>query len=445
MDMLKTFDEFIQYLDSFYFTPSSPGLIRDCRLERMELLLQALDNPEKAFKSIHIAGSKGKGSSAAFLSALLTESGEKTGLYLSPHLIDYRERFTLNGQFFSDEELVRSANELKAVVDNFSIPATFGGITKPTPFELYTAYAYLLFKNAGCTYAVVETGLGGRLDATNTLTSCVEVLTPVELEHTQVLGDTIEKIAGEKAKIIKPNSKVFSSFQKIEARKVFQKEANDNNVPIVFLDEEIKELSTETTASGEKVHCILSSGEEFKLLLSMRGEVQAQNAILALIVAKAMGFYKKGDSERVVEKVQLPGRFQMLEYKGYPIVFDVAHTKDSVAHTINSFKSIYKNKSSNSVIYASVEGKDTSHMLSSILAAFDNIIISKPGSFKKSDTEAIYKQAIALKKSNNFVYHLPESKEALNKALSFVKKDGALLIIGSFYLAQSLMEALENA
>lgn len=440
--MLNTFDEFIDYLDSFYFTPTVPGLIRDCRLERMEMLLQALGNPEKSFKTIHLAGSKGKGSCAAFLSALLTSYGEKTGLYLSPHLIDYRERFTLNGTFFSDEELLTAANELKTVVDNFTLPENLGGVTRPTPFELYTAYAYILFKNAHCTYAVIETGMGGRLDATNTLSSIIEVITPIELEHTQVLGNTVEEIALEKAKIIKPNSIVFSSFQKIGARKVILKEAEIVGVPITFLDEMVNELITHTTLEGESVHCVLTSGEEFNLLLSMRGEVQAQNAILSLLVAMRGGFYEKGKSERAVEKVQLPGRFELMNYKGHNIIFDVAHTKESVAHTINSFKSIFQNKDNNAVIYASVEGKDTTHMLSSILSSFNDIIISRPGTFKKSNTEEIYNQALAIKRENNHIYHLPDSKEALDKALSCVKDDGALLIIGSFYLAQSLMEAM---
>lgn len=441
--MFNSFEEVIEYFDNFYIEPSSTGIIRDCRLERMELLLAALNNPEDSFKAIHLAGSKGKGSTAAFICAALTASGEKTGLYLSPHLVDYRERFTLNGSFFSNEELISSANELEECVEHFNLGPNFGG-EKPSPFELYTAYAYLLFKNTHCTYAVIETGLGGRLDATNTLHSFAQVLLPIELEHTAVLGNTIEKIAVEKSKIIKPNTQTFVSYQRMEARDVFKKEAEAQNSTIYFLDEMVSTLTSNTTKDGELVLAKTVDGQEFNLTLKMRGEVQAQNAILALLISQKLGFYQKGITEKAIEGVQLPGRFEQLTYKGKTLIIDVAHTKESVKHTASSFNSIFKNKNSNAVIYASVEGKDTLHMLSSVLDSFNKIIISKPGSFKKSDTLAIYELANSLKDRQE-VYHLVDSTLALEKGLELVENDGALLIIGSFYLASSLLEVINGS
>ncbi|MFA7539910.1 MAG: bifunctional folylpolyglutamate synthase/dihydrofolate synthase, partial [Sphaerochaetaceae bacterium] len=198
------FDQFCLYMESFANLERKTGDYspREYRLDRMGKLLTHLGNPERSFKSIHIAGSKGKGSTAIFIAKGLSALGYKTGLYASPHLVDYRERFTLSGTFFSEEALVKSGNSLVEKLEGFSFSDEWG-VSEPTAFELYTAYAYLLFKENKCSWAVIETGLGGRLDATNTLTPEASVITPIELEHTAILGNTLSLIAYEKGKIIK--------------------------------------------------------------------------------------------------------------------------------------------------------------------------------------------------------------------------------------------------
>ena len=167
--------------------------------------------------------------SAAGLKAL----GFKTGLYMSPHVVDYRERFTLAGEFFDDGIMLDTANQLRSLLEGFTFCDTYGE-NVPTTFELYTSFAFLLFKNAGCQWAVIETGLGGRLDATNIIIPQASVLTPIELEHTEILGGTIPLIATEKSKIIKPGIPVFVSRQLPEARKVFEEEAKAQKSPITF-------------------------------------------------------------------------------------------------------------------------------------------------------------------------------------------------------------------
>lgn len=440
--MFSNFKSVIDYFDSFYQVLQPDNNIRSSRLERMKLILSELGNPERSYKTIHLAGSKGKGSTAAYICQALTAKGEKTGLYLSPHLVDYRERFTLNGLFFSDEELLKAANELEQKIRTFTIPSYLGS-PNPTTFELYTAYAYILFKNAECTYAVIETGLGGRLDATNTLSSICQVILPIELEHTSILGDTIEKIAFEKAKIIKPGSFSFIGFQHPDARSVFAKEAREQNNKIHYLDEYVEKLETETTKDCEKVKAILTDGSKIELNLKMRGEVQAQNALLSILVCQKMGFYEKGVTEKSIENVQLPGRFEKKVYKGKTLIFDVAHTKESVKHTISSFNRIFPQKQDNAVIYASIEGKDTYHMLKTIMDTFDRIVITKPGTFKKSDPEEIVEQAQSLKQKQE-IYYNEDNLEALEIGLEKTKDAGALLIIGSFYLAGSIMEKISG-
>ena len=224
----ESFDQAIQYMNSFMNLERHTDKYSEktYRLDRVRRMLELLGNPQNSYKTIHVAGSKGKGSTAAFIANALQALGYKTGLYMSPHVSDYRERFTLCGTFIDDSDLIRTADELKEGIKS---------VEDPTTFELYTVFAFLLFKNIGCSWAVIETGMGGRLDATNVLLPQACVLTPIELEHTKILGDTIEKIATEKSKIIKPNTPVFVSLQKDEAMKVFKAEASSCNSNIYTL------------------------------------------------------------------------------------------------------------------------------------------------------------------------------------------------------------------
>lgn len=438
----SSFNEVVTYLDSFSYKDKSkaPGTLRGYRLERMHALLRHLGNPERRYKTIHLAGSKGKGSTASFIASALSANGEITGLYLSPHLVDYRERFTLAGVFFPDEDLICVAEELSQKLEDFHYDGDYG-YASPSTFELYTAYAYMLFAHAGCTWAVIETGLGGRLDATNTIDSVAEVLLPIELEHTAILGSTIPLIATEKAKIIKKNSIALISYQRPEARSVFEKECEEVGAEAFFLDKEVKTLETHTTIAGEIVHIVFSSGKEEHLCLAMRGEVQAQNAALALLTSMKLGFYREGVTEKAIENTTLPGRFEIQKYQGKTLVFDVAHTKESMMHTINSFAALFPQREKNCCIYASIEGKDSTHMLTSILSVFDTVVISRPGTFKKSDIGALYAEACSIAPQTTIILE-EDAKSALLTGLSHTASDGTLLITGSFYLASDIKGAL---
>lgn len=438
---IKTFDEATEYLDSFSYTDRSqtPGYLREVRLERMAFLLNALGNPEKSYKTIHTAGSKGKGTTSMYIAKLLQAAGYKTGLYLSPHLFDYRERFTLAGERFSDEFLILVINKLKDTVDGL----TFGESLKgpgPSTFELYTAYAYLLFKEARCEWAVIETGLGGRLDATNTIESVASVLLPVELEHTALLGDTIEKIAIEKSKIIKPTDTVFISRQRKDAEKIFRAEAKAQNVPLYSINEELSAFSSKSERKGNKV-IVQFRGEEPKAFtLKSIGRVYAEDAALALLVSRKLGFYKGAVSLKALEGASLPGRFSLCHYKDSEVVLDVAHTGESVKSTVSAFKSIFKRKRERAVIFGAIEGKDVEAMLKQLLEAFEWIIISKPGDYKRSDIEGIYKYAVE-HKENQRISLIPEAKQALEIASLQAKK---ILITGSFYLAAEYKEVFDG-
>jgi dihydrofolate synthase/folylpolyglutamate synthase len=437
------FDHFCSYMESFTNLErrNSGYTVRLYRLDRMRALLHHIGNPQDEFKSIHIAGSKGKGSTASFLAKGLEAAGFKTGLYTSPHLCDYRERFTLSGTWFTEDQLVGAANELVTRLEGFSF-ADEWGTAEPTAFELYTAFAFLLFSLAGCDWAVIETGLGGRLDATNTIMPVASVITPIELEHTAILGHTITLIASEKAKIIKPGIPVFISRQCDEARSVFIQEAQSQHAVLTDLTIEVESLAHRTTAEGEQVHVTWKDGSETRLLLSMRGEVQAENSSLALLVLKRLGLYVPQVTELALQEARLPGRMEFICLDP-PIVIDGAHTVESLRHLMSSFMQLY-GKKGNTVIYGALEDKDHVHMTHLLLPVFDRIIVSKPGTFKKSDPDSLY---TLLQEESKEMVDPPviilekDPQKALHMALEQTEKANAILCTGSFYLGGEIVRA----
>lgn len=426
--MVKTIDELETLFDSFEPSLSS-ALIRENRIERMERLLEHIGNPEQSFSTYHTAGSKGKGTTSSYIAALLTGSGRRTGLYLSPHMYTVRERFTLSTAFFPDEVYIESANKLLSKIDGFTFPSDLGAV-RPTTFELYTAYAYLLFKDAGCTDAVIETGLGGRLDATNTLFPKAVILTPIEKEHTAILGNTIKEIAGEKAKIMRHDVPTFSSFQTPEARAIFEKEAEDINTTIEFVSDSVSDFLSKTDINGEHVSFTLD-GTHYDFKLAMSTKAMAENALLSILTAKRLGFLTD-EGIRRMESTVLPGRFEKKIIDGRLVVIDGAHTPLSAKATADAFFSIAKGKSC--LIYSSVMGKDIEGIIMKLFPHFDKIIITSTGDFKKSDPEGIFSLSKSL--FPDYDISIDEDRNhAFSTALSY---SSSILVTGSFYLASGI-------
>ena len=200
-------------------------------LSRMRALMAALGNPENSYKTVHIAGTKGKGSVAAFCASALQEAGLKTGLYTSPHLKDFEERIQINRQSISQVDLVDLVDEIKPFV---------AAIPKLTTFEISTALAFWHFARQGVEIAVIEVGLGGRLDATNVITPLVSVITSISKDHTYVLGDTLTEIAGEKGGIIKPGIPVILAPQRDEPRERLQQIAAERSCPLTQVGSDYK-------------------------------------------------------------------------------------------------------------------------------------------------------------------------------------------------------------
>lgn len=409
------------------------------RLDRMEKLLAFFNNPERDYKTIHVAGSKGKGSTSKFIAKGIESFGYKVGLYASPHLLSYRERFTLCGEFFNDEFLVEVGNYILNKTKDFTFKDKWGE-TNPTTFELFTLYGFMLFSKSKCDYAVIETGLGGRLDATNTILPVLSVICPIELEHTSILGDTIEKIAIEKSKIIKKKVPVVAATLIDDAKNVIINEARDNNSSLQLLEEEVLSIKTFTTKKSENVEITWSDNSVDNLNLTLKGSVMANNAALAILALKKLGFYNE-NMIRSINKATLLGRFQLLSTNP-DLYIDAAHTKMSILSLISSIKQI-ENIEKCTVIFGSILDKDHNSIAPLLLDNFNNIILSKPGDFKKSDIPSLYELFKSLNKTSNIEMIL-NGDEALKRAYELTPEDGCILACGSFYLASEIAIAHKN-
>ena len=410
------------------------------RLDKMNEIMNFLGNPQNSYIIIHIAGSKGKGSTSAFIANSINALGYKTGLFMSPHVSDIRERFTSCGKFFEDRFLIDTANEISDRLDSF-VFSKEPESSKLTYFELITAFSLLLFKNTGCDYAVLETGMGGRLDATNIVTPIASVLTPIELEHTEILGNTIPAIATEKSKIIKPAVPAFVSFQKPEAFEVFEKEALSTSSELYSIEKELAEFSSRTTDKGEITHIKFKDGFTADLTLSMLGKVQAQNCALSLLVLRKLRLYKKGITEEALEKTVIPARMERIFWKR-PLFIDGAHTSKSIENLINTFRSLYPSKQG-VCIFGCAKGKDFISMSDMLRRTFDKIIITKPGDFKKSDPQEIYDYMKSITQNTQQNPELEtDAKIALEKALELSNENEPIVICGSFYLAGIIKDCL---
>ena len=239
----------LAYIEKFIDYERSPDFSRQARLynlNRISLLLERLGNPQDRLQVIHIAGSKGKGSTAALIASVLTHAGYKTGLFTSPHLITPRERCQINNELISESDIAYYIDKLKPAIDTVSA-SEFGRVSF---FEIYTALAFSYFADKATDFAVIEVGLGGRLDATNVVTPVTTVITPIGLEHTAILGETYSEIAGEKAEIIKHGCPLALAPQHPEARAVFEKVASERSVPII----EVKaSLQRDSDTSGSRI------------------------------------------------------------------------------------------------------------------------------------------------------------------------------------------------
>ena len=293
-------------------------------LESIRHLMEELGNPQNELQVIHIAGTNGKGSILAYVSTVLQCAGWKVGRYISPTVMEYLERFQIDGEYMPKEVLLPIVEEVKWAAEQMQMK----GMPYPTVFEIETAIAFVYFARENCDYVVLETGLGGRLDATNIVKNTqVCVFASISMDHMAVLGNTLAEITEEKAGILKTESVAVSYPQTEEVRKILQQKADEKNIPIWFADKE------QVVVQKEELGSQIFSYKEFRdVEIQLTGRNQIENAITALEVIRALRNQNVSIPDEAIyqgmRRTVWPGRFQVLETSPLVIV-DGAHNEDA--------------------------------------------------------------------------------------------------------------------
>ncbi len=304
-------------LPAFLYTPANFDL------RRMAELLQRVGNPHLTSPAIHLAGTKGKGSTAAMIASALSAAGHRTGLYTSPHLHTFRERLTIDGEMIAEEEFSALTQRLQPEIDEVNRRHNYGELTT---FEILTALAFAFFRERRVDFQVLEVGLGGRLDATNVVTPRLSVITSISLDHAEVLGDSLAEIAREKAGIIKPGTLVVSAPQPGEAEGVIEEVCHHNRAGLIAVGRDVTWRKLTSDLAGQSFEVTGKAGS-YQLTIPLLGGHQLENAATAVAALEALGI-GADDIARGLAQVRWPGRLEVLRHEPLFLV-DGAHNADS--------------------------------------------------------------------------------------------------------------------
>jgi len=398
-------------------------------LSRMREFAAALGNPQEDFKSIHVAGSKGKGSTSAFCAAALQEAGYRVGLYTSPHLKDFEERIQINRESIPRADLVKLVEEIKSHVAN---------IPKITTFEIATGLGFLYFSQQEVDIAVVEVGLGGRLDATNVIMPHVSVITALYLDHTSILGDTLEEIAAEKAGIVKPGIPVVLAPQKAEARRVVSEIAKKQSAPLTLVGEDYLYERQSASLAGQTFHIAKSPTELANnptlINIKLLGEFQVDNAATAYAALQAAREAGIAITERALiaglAKTEWAARFEIVR-KDPPVIIDSAHNPDAIFKLYQTVEEFYPEKELVLVFGISADKKLTG-MYSAILPHTKYLICTQATHPRAMDAGELLEAAAPFGVPGEAI---PNVAEALWKALDIAGEDALVLVTGSIFAA----------
>jgi dihydrofolate synthase / folylpolyglutamate synthase len=392
----------LTYPDSVRFLYALGNEIKTAKLglDRIRDVLAALDNPQNSFRSIHVAGTNGKGSTCAMIDAGLRTAGVRTGLFTSPHLIEPTERIVIDGIPVTRGQFERAFNTIHKV----------SGDPHPTYFETVTAMGFWLFRELGVETAVVETGLGGRLDATNILNPALTVITPIDFDHEIYLGNTIESIAQEKAGILKPGVPAIFARQRPEAEAVLNTRAADLKILVKrTADFEIRDL--QLTARGSEfsgLHCPLA------------GEHQVENAIAAALALETLGVSPQG-----IENAVWPGRLERIS-PNPDIILDGAHNPAGARALAHYLERFYKNRKL-WLIYGAMRDKAVDEIAGILFPLASELVLTAPDNARALRPEALRELAGRGRAAPNIAAALQEVRKE-------VSEDDAVIITGSLFL-----------
>lgn len=445
MDIETRYNLALDYLYSFvdYSLKHSSELAKaDFNLDRMFALMKSLGDPQTKYPIIHVAGTKGKGSASALCAAGLQAAGYRTGLYTSPHLLDYVERIQINGEPIIHEQLVELVEEIKPQVAKIEMLTTF---------EITTALAFMAFAKYGATAAVFEVGLGGRLDATNIVTPRVSVITSLSYDHMAVLGNTLALIAGEKAGIIKEGVPVVSSPQKDEALQVLLRVASERNSEIILVGKDVWFERVTSSLSGQRLVLSFAEGLQVagrlpavggqrsavELNIPLLGAHQIENAATAYAALKASGIPIADEQIKLgFSQVQWRARFEVAQVEP-PVIFDSAHNQDSFEKLRETLEEYFPGKKVH-LIFGASEDKNIPGMFAEMKSKIQKIIITRADHPRALSVEHI--AGLADQAGAEWEALVPV-KDALRRALELSSKDGSIVLsAGSMFVTAEVMK-----
>ena len=397
-------------------------------LSKTSNLLKAFGNPHHGQKYIHIGGTNGKGSVAAMVESVLIKAGLKVGFYSSPHLVRFTERFRVNGEQMAPEKIAQVVEELKDAIDPDHLP---------TFFEVTTAMALLLFEREKTDVAIMEVGMGGRLDATNIIQPIVSVITNISLEHQDFLGHRLVDIAGEKAGIIKKGVPLVTGATQPVVIELFEAKCQEKHAPFRRVGKDVRYHSKASSFNYYGFRLSLKNVE-----LSLKGRFQYRNAALALAVIELMadeGFeITSGNILEGLRDTRWPGRMQVISEKPL-IVLDGGHNPAAIGKLSESVRHCFDYKRL-ILVLGVMEDKDIRGIVEGIVPIADYVIFTKPDYYRSASPEKVMRAAAVFENKGEIQADIPQ---ALDKARNIADSDDMILVCGSLFTVGAALTSLD--
>lgn len=430
--MMQSMREALAWLDRLQTFGLKPGL------ERMNVLLEHLGHPERHLKAIHVAGTNGKGSTVQFLSHVLQEAGQAVGTFTSPHLERDTDRIAVNGKEIADDEFLDIANRVRPLTERLA-DSEFGAATE---FEVMTVIAIVYFAQVAYPDVVIfEAGLGGRLDSTNVIHPMATIITNIAEDHIDVLGDSLEDIAKEKAGIIKSGVPVITAAEGA-ALDIISETARRNKAKCYRLGQEFYYRNVETLEDGERFDYASPLSRRDRLEIRLNGLHQVANAATALMTLDHLHFFfglylEEGEIERGLRSANIPSRFETVIEEPL-VIFDGAHNPQA-AHVLSETLALKYPDRPIHVVFAAFKQKNVQAMLAHFARVANEVTVT---SF--SDKRAHKASTLAAFAAINKTTVIENPQEAIQSALEKAEKDTVVVVTGSLYFLSEMRSSLAN-
>ena len=426
------------YLNGFINYEQIPGISfaqPGYSLAHVEELLKRIGDPQLAARTIHIAGTKGKGSVAAMIAQVLSSSDNKTGLYISPHLLNLRERISIDGTLISEDEFAAAVAEVKPSIESMKRDTSFRQLTY---FEALTVLAFAYFKKKRVDFQVLEVGLGGRLDATNVAWPIACVITSVSLDHTQILGNSLEEIAREQAGIIKPGCWVVLSPQPEEAGSVISDICNEKKAKVVKVGRDITWHKIGHDLSHQSL-VIEGRRHNYHVTIPLLGDFQLENAAAAVgaleILASAGLAISAADIAKGLARVKWPGRFQILQQHPTVLV-DGAHNVASMKRLVSNIRAYFGHKRVLLVFGTSCD-KDIPGIINELVPLSPQVVITQAAHSRAAPPSTLAAEFSKLGIEAEIAESIPQ---ALSRALSKADRADLVCVTGSLFVVGEALD-----